>query len=952
MAVDVERLVLMLSLQQNKFEKDLKKANRAAARSTLGIESNFLKMNQRVAKSNSLMVNKVRRGLGAVGLGLGTREVTRYADAWTQAGNKVAAASEVAQLQGRSLKELNKLADENRAGIAETVDLYSRLLRSSKGIVTSEQQVATATGIVIKAFKAGGASATEFQSGVLQLGQALGSGFLQGDELRSLRENAPLIAQAIAKEFETTIGGLKALGAEGKLTSDRVFRAILKAQPEIEAAFASTNATIGDGFTKLRNALTQYIGVGDDSIQATEKLVAALEFLAENLNLVVAAAGLLALRGVTPLAISLAAKLAPTAVAASAALRLLAVQGGAAYVSSMALSSAIGLLGGPIGLLITAGAGAAYALSNIQTNSEKLIDASVGLDGILDDLRTVTINLSGDYARLEGSLSDLKDAQDAGGIAATEAATLDVAAANARIAANKRLRDELSIIAISELADVKAQQLLVAKEYESSAKYRLLVEEGYGRQRGQSTKKASERRKSITKDELNSFLDAERKKLEAKVESGKPLEDSEKRILANAAAYSKVAVEVLNAENKVETLTQKIKNADDITEILEGTAEKVDFDNAVASAVNLAAALKVAVGEADKLANKQISDIQVQKIKLETVGKPVARAGALAGAKFDALIPEGASAESLSETGLAQQRADYVAGAKELAKLEKAESDARRAIKGSKKSGASRSSDLEGFLADIAAKEQAVRAEIANLGLSSKALTINKTKQDLLAKAKKDGIEVTSKIAVEIDAHAEAMGRLSEELEQGKISEERFNTAVDGIADSFAGAIVAGENLKDSLRSVFQGIARDILSSGIRSAIMGQFSGSSSGGSGVLGKLLGGIFGGGSLLSFDGGGFTGAGARTGGLDGKGGFHAILHPNETVFDHTKVGGNLGVMADVSSSAAIQQAPASQVEIVLKTEQGVTVEQVGTIAANVSVQVVQAASAQNAESQRRS
>jgi hypothetical protein len=50
--------------------------------------------------------------------------------------------------------------------------------------------------------------------------------------------------------------------------------------------------------------------------------------------------------------------------------------------------------------------------------------------------------------------------------------------------------------------------------------------------------------------------------------------------------------------------------------------------------------------------------------------------------------------------------------------------------------------------------------------------------------------------------------------------------------------------------------------------------------------LLGGLFGGGGLLSFDGGGFTGMGARTGGIDGKGGFPAILHPNETVLDHTK------------------------------------------------------------------
>ena len=46
-----------------------------------------------------------------------------------------------------------------------------------------------------------------------------------------------------------------------------------------------------------------------------------------------------------------------------------------------------------------------------------------------------------------------------------------------------------------------------------------------------------------------------------------------------------------------------------------------------------------------------------------------------------------------------------------------------------------------------------------------------------------------------------------------------------------------------------------------------------------------------ALNTYDGGGFTGAGSRTGGVDGKGGFPAILHPNETVIDHTK-GQNIG------------------------------------------------------------
>jgi tape measure domain-containing protein len=51
---------------------------------------------------------------------------------------------------------------------------------------------------------------------MIQLRQALSSGILQGEELRSIREQAPLVAQAIAQEMGVTIGKLKELGAEGE----------------------------------------------------------------------------------------------------------------------------------------------------------------------------------------------------------------------------------------------------------------------------------------------------------------------------------------------------------------------------------------------------------------------------------------------------------------------------------------------------------------------------------------------------------------------------------------------------------------------------------------------------------------------------------------------------------------------------------------------------------------
>lgn len=290
MATDLERLVVQLSADVKGYERALNKAMGTTQKRANEIERRFGGMNSKIEKSFAGMGNRISSSLdGALrstvalaGTALGVNEIVKYADAWTEAGNKIGAAATSAGVQARSLNELKDGANSARTAFSDYVDLYARLIRSASGVAQSEQEIATATNIVSKAFKAGGASASEQAAGILQLGQALGSGVLQGDELRSLRENAPILAEAIAKEFKTTIAGLKDLGAEGKLTSDRVFKAILNAQEPIEAQFKATNSTISDAMTRINNEFTAYIGNADSSAGATGKLVEALNFLADN----------------------------------------------------------------------------------------------------------------------------------------------------------------------------------------------------------------------------------------------------------------------------------------------------------------------------------------------------------------------------------------------------------------------------------------------------------------------------------------------------------------------------------------------------------------------------------------------------------------------------------------------------------------------------------------------
>jgi hypothetical protein len=106
---------------------------------------------------------------------------------------------------------------------------------------------------------------------------------------------------------------------------------------------------------------------------------------------------------------------------------------------------------------------------------------------------------------------------------------------------------------------------------------------------------------------------------------------------------------------------------------------------------------------------------------------------------------------------------------------------------------------------------------------------------------------------------------------------DSFKSMASSVSGSIKGMIQGTTSLKDALRSIGGKISDKFIWNPLDKAI---------------GDAIGGIdfgFGGGSLPSMSGGGFTGGGARSGGVDGKGGFPAILHPNETVTDHTKGGG---------------------------------------------------------------
>lgn len=148
---------------------------------------------------------------------------------------------------------LYDLSQQNRQGMKEMGNLYFKIANGTKKYGFNNEDFMRATDIVSKSLTIGGASTAEAQSTILQLGQALGSGFFMGDELNSLNENAQPLMHKIAEYFGKDIGELKEMGSERELKSEDIMRAILSAGAKMDEEFSKMPTTIGQSLQQIEN---------------------------------------------------------------------------------------------------------------------------------------------------------------------------------------------------------------------------------------------------------------------------------------------------------------------------------------------------------------------------------------------------------------------------------------------------------------------------------------------------------------------------------------------------------------------------------------------------------------------------------------------------------------------------------------------------------------------------
>jgi tape measure domain-containing protein len=191
----------------------------------------------------------------------GVRQLTEYADTWTLIHARIRLVTNSTEQAMTVQQRLYEIAQRTRNTMAATSVLYTRMALNVGEMGRSHEELLLAVEAVNAAMLISGATGVEAAQGMRQLAQAMGAGKLTGDEFRTVMEAMPKVAEAIAREFNTTIGGLYKLRDAGVLTTNDVLNALIKAQQRLSKDAEAIPITIGQSITIFTNAAGRMIGI-------------------------------------------------------------------------------------------------------------------------------------------------------------------------------------------------------------------------------------------------------------------------------------------------------------------------------------------------------------------------------------------------------------------------------------------------------------------------------------------------------------------------------------------------------------------------------------------------------------------------------------------------------------------------------------------------------------------
>ncbi|HDS1770627.1 TPA: tape measure protein [Pseudomonas putida] len=211
-------------------------------------------------------------------------KIAAAAEQYTNLTNRLRLVTEGAEQLAYAQQSVYEIAQNARQPLEATAQVYQRIAQNGRQLGLSFADVASVTETVAKTVALSGASAQAADAAMVQFGQALASGTLRGDELNSILEQTPALAQAIARGLGVTIGQLRSLGSEGKLTSAAIVKALQDQKAQVDELSSSLNITMSQALTAFNNSLVATVGRLDEATGASSRLATGIAALARAMD--------------------------------------------------------------------------------------------------------------------------------------------------------------------------------------------------------------------------------------------------------------------------------------------------------------------------------------------------------------------------------------------------------------------------------------------------------------------------------------------------------------------------------------------------------------------------------------------------------------------------------------------------------------------------------------------
>lgn len=223
------------------------------------MDSSFNRTSQSVNNTERSMQSLSKVAAALTGY-LSASMVASYSEAWTELNNKLSNSVRASESLVDVTQRVFDISQATRSSLDATATLYARLERGTREYNTSAEDLAKLTSIINQGFIVSGATAQEAENAIIQLSQGIASGVLRGEEFNSVAEQGSRLMVALADSMGVSIGQLRKMAAEGKLTTDVVVKGLLSQGDAIGKEFAKTTRTMSQAFQEAGNNLTKFLG--------------------------------------------------------------------------------------------------------------------------------------------------------------------------------------------------------------------------------------------------------------------------------------------------------------------------------------------------------------------------------------------------------------------------------------------------------------------------------------------------------------------------------------------------------------------------------------------------------------------------------------------------------------------------------------------------------------------